>query len=118
MEEYEIHPTQKPKILLERIIKVSTRRKGLVLDLFSGTFTTSSVAKDLNRKSIGIEISEDFVKIGLRRIDIRRSYKLEKLEKLKKPYVRKNKKIESDEKGNATSAKVISLKKKKTVKVI
>ncbi len=35
---------------------------------FSGTFTTSFVAKKLNRKSIGIEINEDYSKIGVRRV--------------------------------------------------
>jgi adenine-specific DNA-methyltransferase len=56
MEEYENHPTQKPIALLERIIKASTNVGDLVLDPFSGTFTTSYVGKKLGRKSIGIEI--------------------------------------------------------------
>ena len=68
MAEYENHPTQKPIALLERIIKASTNEGDVVLDPFSGTFTTSFVAKKLNRKSIGIEINEDYTKIGLRRV--------------------------------------------------
>jgi len=68
MDEYEKHPTQKPIILLERIIKASTNEGDTVLDPFSGTFTTSYVAKKLNRKSIGIEIDEDYSKIGIRRV--------------------------------------------------
>lgn len=68
MAEYENHPTQKPIALLERIIKASSNEGDLVLDPFSGTFTTSFVAKSLNRKSIGIEIDEDFTKIGIRRV--------------------------------------------------
>ena len=51
MDEYESHPTQKPIALLERIIKASSNEGDIVLDPFSGTFTTSSVAKSLNRKS-------------------------------------------------------------------
>jgi len=68
MAEYENHPTQKPIALLERIIKASTNEGDTVLDPFSGTFTTSFVAKKLNRKSIGIEINEDYSKIGIRRV--------------------------------------------------
>jgi len=68
MTEYENHPTQKPIALLERIIKASTNEGDIVLDPFSGTFTTSYVAKKLNRKSIGIEIDEDYSKIGIRRV--------------------------------------------------
>ena len=68
MDEYEKHPTQKPTALLERIIKASTNVGDIVLDPFSGTFTTSYVAKKLKRKSIGIEIDEDYSKIGIRRV--------------------------------------------------
>lgn len=68
MSEYENHPTQKPIKLLERIIKASSNEGDLVLDPFSGTFTTSYTAKKLKRKSIGIEIDEDYSKIGIRRV--------------------------------------------------
>ena len=68
MAEYENHPTQKPIALLERIIKASTNENDVVLDPFSGTFTTSFVAKKLNRRSVGIEINEDYSKIGIRRV--------------------------------------------------
>lgn len=70
MAEYEDHPTQKPTALLERIIKASSNEGDVVLDLFSGTFTTSFVAKQLHRKSIGIELQEKYVKIGLKRLQI------------------------------------------------
>lgn len=74
MEEYENHPTQKPIALLNRIIKASTNPGDTVLDPFSGTFTTSYVAKILERKSIGIELDESFMKIGLRRLSVQSSY--------------------------------------------
>ncbi len=70
MAEYEEHPTQKPTSLLERIIKASSNEGDVVLDIFSGTFTTSFVAKQLNRKSIGIELQEKYLQIGLRRLQI------------------------------------------------
>ena len=81
MDEYENHPTQKPVALLERIIKASSNVGDTVLDPFSGTFTTSFVAKQLNRKSIGIELQEDYVKIGLRRLRLADEYNGEKLQK-------------------------------------
>ncbi|OUT11304.1 adenine-specific DNA-methyltransferase [Campylobacter concisus] len=83
MEEYENHPTQKPKELLERIILASSNVGDIVLDPFSGSFTTSSVAKELGRKSIGIEINEEYYKIGLRRTGISNEYKGKILEKNK-----------------------------------
>lgn len=86
MEEYENHPTQKPIALLERIIKASSNDGDLVLDPFSGTFTTSFVAKKLNRRSIGIELQEDYIKIGLRRLNLQDKYNGKKLEKEVKNY--------------------------------
>jgi len=81
MPEYENHPTQKPILLLERIIKASSKENDVVLDPFSGTFTTSYVAKKLNRESIGIELQDEYVKIGLRRLQITDEFNGEKLEK-------------------------------------
>jgi site-specific DNA-methyltransferase (adenine-specific) len=81
MDEYENHPTQKPIALLERIIKASSNENDLILDPFSGTFTTSFVAKTLNRKSIGIELQDEYVKIGLRRLQLAETFNGEKLEK-------------------------------------
>ncbi len=81
MDEYENHPTQKPISLLERIIKASSNEGDLVLDPFSGTFTTCFVAKELNRNSIGIELQDGYVKIGLRRLQLAEEFKGEKLEK-------------------------------------
>lgn len=79
MPEYEKHPTQKPIKLLERIIKASTNEGDVVLDPFSGTFTTSYVAQTLNRSSIGIELEEAYIKIGLRRMGMATHYQGEEL---------------------------------------
>lgn len=84
MEEYENHPTQKPEALLERIIRASSNVGDLVLDPFSGSFTTSAVSKRLNRRSIGIEINEEYVKMGIRRLNLESHYNNEELKKIKK----------------------------------
>lgn len=91
MPEYENHPTQKPINLLERIINASSNVNDWVLDPFSGTFTTSYVAKKLNRRSIGIEINEEFTKIGLRRVQQVFELNGEKLSKEPKIYEVNNK---------------------------
>lgn len=84
MEEYENHPTQKPEALLERIILASSNEGDIVLDPFSGTFTTSSVAIKLNRKAIGMEINMEYYKIGIRRTGISDMYNNEILQKDKR----------------------------------
>lgn len=86
MDEYEDHPTQKPIALLERIISASSNPGELVLDPFSGTFTTSFVAQKLGRLSIGIDIEEEYVKIGLRRLQILSSYKGEELRRVHRSF--------------------------------
>lgn len=86
MDEYEKHPTQKPIALLDRIIKASSSKGDVVLDPFSGTFTTSYVAKMLERKSIGIEIEEEYVKIGIRRTGIDNEYNGKPLSRELKSY--------------------------------
>jgi len=81
MEEYEYHPTQKPEKLLERIILASSNENDIVLDPFSGTFTTSAVAIKNNRKAIGIELNEEYYKIGIRRTNISDIYNGKTIEK-------------------------------------
>jgi len=51
------YPTQKPEALLKRIIKASSNEGDLILDPFCGCGTTVSVAQELNRRWIGIDIT-------------------------------------------------------------
>jgi len=90
MDEYEEHPSQKPEKLLDRIIKASSNEGDLILDPFAGTFTTCAVAQKLGRKSIGIENQEDYIKIGLRRLNISDNFNGELLVKELKSYEIKN----------------------------
>lgn len=83
MEEYENHPTQKPEALLERIILASSNVGDLVVDPFSGSFSTCAVAKRLGRRSIGIEMNEAYIKIGIRRLNLPSHYTSEELTKQK-----------------------------------
>jgi site-specific DNA-methyltransferase (adenine-specific) len=61
------YKTQKPKALIERIIKASSNEGDLVADFYGGSFTTAEVCKDLNRNFIGCDISKKAVAIGLER---------------------------------------------------
>lgn len=90
MPEYEEHPSQKPEALLERMIKASCNAGDLVVDPFAGTFSTCAVAQRLGRRSIGIELNEGYVKIGVRRLGIATSFKGEELRALEKSCERKN----------------------------
>ena len=83
MEEYENHPTQKPEALLERIIKASSHPGDVVLDPFSGSFTTSAVAVRLGRVGVGIDLNEGYYEIGLRRTGITNIRNGKNLEKVK-----------------------------------
>ncbi len=90
MDEYEEHPSQKPEVLLERIIRASSHEGDTVLDPFAGAFTTAAVARKLSRRSISIESQEEYIKIGLRRVLHLHSYKGEELRSPGKSYIRKN----------------------------
>lgn len=50
------YPTQKPEVLLERIIATSSRPGDLVADFFCGSGTTLAVAEKLGRKWIGADL--------------------------------------------------------------
>ena len=83
MDEYENHPTQKPEALLERIVKASSNPGDVVLDPFSGSFTTSAVAVRLERVGIGIDMNEEYYEMGLRRTGITMTRNGKSLEKVK-----------------------------------
>ncbi|MGO9087791.1 MAG: DNA methyltransferase [Terriglobales bacterium] len=57
------YPTQKPKALLDRIVKSSSNEGDVVLDPFCGCGTAVEVAQQLNRRWIGIDITH--LAIGL-----------------------------------------------------
>ena len=52
------YPTQKPKALLERIIKASSNEGGLVADFFCGSGTTAAVSEKLGRKWIATDLGK------------------------------------------------------------
>lgn len=62
------YDTQKPKPLLERIIKASSNKGDVVADFFCGSGTTGVVAQELGRSYIMCDISEKAVEISEKRL--------------------------------------------------
>jgi len=63
------YPTQKPLLLLEQIIKLVTNEGDVVLDPFCGSGTTCVAAMLLDRQYIGIDESDEAVKLSISRIN-------------------------------------------------
>lgn len=55
-----IHPTQKPVLLLKRLIEIFTDPGDVVIDPVAGSGTTLRAAVELDRKAYGFEISKEF----------------------------------------------------------
>lgn len=74
------HPTQKPLQLLDRIIMASTNEGDVVLDPFSGSSTTGVAAISRNRRFIGCELEDQYIKLSINRLNNAISEKLNKLD--------------------------------------
>ena len=64
-----LHPTQKPVPLMEYLIKTYTDENDVVLDNVFGSGTTGVAAKKTGRGFIGIELDEQYFKLGSERIN-------------------------------------------------
>ena len=63
------YPTQKPLVILNRIIKVHSNPEDLVLDYFAGSGTTGMAALDLGRNAILIDSSRESIEVMKERFD-------------------------------------------------
>ena len=63
------HPTQKPVLLLEDLIKTFSNENDLVVDLTMGSGSTGVACKNTNRNFIGIEQDENYFNIAKQRIN-------------------------------------------------
>jgi len=66
--ERENHPTQKPLEIIERMVKASCPKNGIVFDPFMGTGTTAIACLANNRQYVGFEINKDYHKLIINRI--------------------------------------------------
>lgn len=62
------YDTQKPRALLERVIKASSNEGDVVADLFCGSGTTLVAAKNLARRYVGCDINPRAVDIAIQRL--------------------------------------------------
>ncbi|MDP3840105.1 MAG: DNA methyltransferase [Methylococcales bacterium] len=63
------YPTQKPILLLDRIIEISTHKGDIILDPFCGSGTTLVAAKMKSRKYIGIDVSQEAINLTKSRLE-------------------------------------------------
>lgn len=63
------HPTQKPVLLLEDLIKTFSNENDLVVDLTMGSGSTMVACKNTNRNGIGIEMNDEYFSIAQQRVD-------------------------------------------------
>jgi site-specific DNA-methyltransferase (adenine-specific) len=64
----EQHPTQKPVELASYFIRLHTQKGMIVLDPFMGSGTTLVAAQNEGRRAVGIELSEEYVKMAIDRL--------------------------------------------------
>jgi site-specific DNA-methyltransferase (adenine-specific) len=63
------HPTQKPVLLLEDLIKTFTNENNLVVDLTMGSGSTGVACQNTNRSFIGIEKDDKYFELAKNRIE-------------------------------------------------
>ncbi len=64
-----LHPTQKPVLLMQSLIELTTQKGHTVLDPFCGSGTTLLAAKHLERNYLGFEINEKYAYIAQSRLE-------------------------------------------------
>ncbi|MFZ4702336.1 MAG: site-specific DNA-methyltransferase, partial [Candidatus Methylumidiphilus sp.] len=62
------YPTQKPEMLIERLISISSNPDDLILDCFLGSGTTAAVAQKLGRRWIGCDINKGAIQTTAKRL--------------------------------------------------
>ena len=63
------HPTQKPVVLLERIILASTNPDDTILDPFTGSSTTGVASVRNNRRFVGIDTENEYLELSRKRLE-------------------------------------------------
>jgi DNA modification methylase len=63
------HPAMFPEELVARLLKLFSYQNDIVLDPFNGAGTTTLVANKLERRYIGIDVSEEYCKTAEKRLE-------------------------------------------------
>ncbi|HNE85840.1 MAG TPA: site-specific DNA-methyltransferase [Chitinophagales bacterium] len=67
--QYPVYPTEKNADLLDIIVKTSSNEDSIILDCFAGSGTTLKSAQTNGRKWIGIDQSEEAIKVIIAKLD-------------------------------------------------
>ncbi|MCU1323080.1 MAG: modification methylase [Acidobacteriaceae bacterium] len=84
------YPTQKPVLLLDRILSICSNPQDVVLDPFCGSGTTLVAAKMKGRRGIGIDCSKDAIELTRRRLADPIATRSRLLERGRENYVRED----------------------------
>jgi len=68
MSERTKHPTQKPEELVRKFVLTSSNRGETVLDPFSGSGTTITVAEQTGRKWLGVDLTKEYNEMAIPRV--------------------------------------------------
>ena len=63
------HPTQKPLVLLDRILRASANKGDLVVDPFNGSGTTGLAAMNLGMRYVGVDREEEYLALSRARLE-------------------------------------------------
>lgn len=63
------HPTQKPVVILKKMIEIASNKGDIVFDPFMGVGSVGVAALELDRRFIGVEIDETYFAAAGQRID-------------------------------------------------
>nr|BBH94835.1 hypothetical protein KTA_30340 [Thermogemmatispora argillosa] len=75
---YVFYPTQKPEELLRKIVLASSNPGDLILDPFLGSGTTAVVAEQLKRRWKGCDISVEYCRWAVERIELVEDWPIER----------------------------------------
>jgi site-specific DNA-methyltransferase (adenine-specific) len=66
------HPAQKPVKVIEPLVKMTTKEGDLVLDPMCGSGTTGVACRNLNRRAILCDASEEYISMTEKRLNLSR----------------------------------------------
>ncbi len=64
-----IHPTQKPLALMAELVEIHSNKGDVVLDPFAGSATTLVAASNTGRTAMGCEISKEYYRSAVKRLE-------------------------------------------------
>ena len=63
-----LHPTQKPLLILKKLIEIGSNKGDIVLDPFMGVGSTAVACKELGRNFLGCELDKRYIEYANERL--------------------------------------------------